>query len=290
MQPGSLHNSLEKLLSIQPKLLIPALEDLMRRRQWENSTLLSRVNTLYAINNTTSDDEQKQRAWSLTQLQRKLKMITVPAWDPEDTKCCMSVDEARRIFQLTAAANDEDTILLLPILLSFVTGQRNGDILTWRTANVTSSLIQVGSTTITVVEGKTINATGPYTIHLPPTSPCAELLLSWVIKRKKATYPYLFINATSILPHNETRDLALTQQRRMKKFLPSDLRSTRRGGLSQMARLQCSEEQLLALSRHCSAPSLQIYLGAGRFNLVEATRQMAAIAINEESIVRYDLL
>lgn len=175
----------------------------------------------------------------------------------------------------------------LALVTAWVLGQRIGDVLKWRTNNIQVTRRSVGPQTITVlvVEGKTIQTKGPYTIHLPTESLIARSLWELAQSRVRKDKPYLFIDAPTIITARADINPYLTEAKaRMRKIFSGDLRSPRRGGLSSLSLLGLPEQQLCTLSRHPDVAMLRRYLAAGRLNNYEAELQCEAVSLNEAAL------
>ncbi|CUG73413.1 transmembrane protein, putative, partial [Bodo saltans] len=111
------------------------------------------------------------------------------------------------------------------------TGQRLGDVMCWRTMNVHDSLLHESGTTVLVVEGKTVNSTGPYTIHLPPHGIAQHVLQWWRATRTRHNYLFLDTKKADdppeipghFLTHKEARNLIVSTQQRMKRLNNGDV-------------------------------------------------------------------
>jgi hypothetical protein len=273
---------LAKLLALDAEELSKTLIDIQQTRAWSESTLISRCNTLIAMCVHLPTTRREAIRSCLVTLRRQASVIQLPTWQPEESEQCMTPDCAAALWEKIESAPE----LILPILVAFIAGQRNGDVLLWRTAFVQQRVRTDGTknTTVTVVEGKTVHATGPYTLHFPFDSQIALLIWNRKLEREKINKPYLFLDSDKLLKHGEARLLVRASQAKMKTVFTGDLRSSRRGGLSNLAQQNVPETQLLTLSRHPGVDMLRRYLAAGRLNNHEATLQMEAIALNEESI------
>lgn len=273
---------LAKLLALEPIELTESLEQLKITRGWSDSTLIARCNTLMAMCSHVAMSKRDALRAAILALRRKTSAVQLPAWNPLDENQCMSARQAATLWEMREKAPG----LILPLVISFVAGQRNGDVLLWRTAMVNK--LAIGNAPqhvmVTVVEGKTVPTTGPYTIHFPVNSPIADEIWKIKMKNEELELPYIFLGATNLLTHADARARVLTMQANMKAFYQGDLRSPRRGGLSALALMDVPETQLLTLSRHPGADMLRRYLAAGKLNNCEAQLQAEAIGINEKSL------
>ena len=276
-------NSLAPLLALSPKEFLDTWAIITQRRNWSNSTVVSRINSLFALTKVVPLAQRNGLTQIMSRIRRTASEIQVPAWQPEDELQCMSAKVAQSLW----AIRYQDPLLIFPIVWSWVLGQRNGDILLWRTGNVRflSKANGLSSVSVLVVEGKTVAKSGPFTIHIPPESTLAKDLTEHAEKRRAKKLPYLFLQTNSLLnSHAETRALAIRQQHLMKKHFQGDLRATRRGGLSSLSIQALPEAQICTLSRHPDLSMLRRYLAAGRLNTTEARQQMEAITINEAQL------
>lgn len=275
---------LSQILALQAADVSSAIRTLIKRRNWCNATAISRINSLLALGRTLATDRATTMA--LLALRRDLSKIQTPAWEPGDEHQCLPPSAARELWKRRA----EHPALVLPLLLSWILGQRVGDILLWRTGNVgkTTRLAgELSSLTILVVQGKTVPATGPYTIHVDIESETALEIQKLKDSRMASKMPYLFLDLPTLTDNHDTaRTAARRQEALIKTFYPCDLRSCRRGGLSAMALQGLPDAQLQTLSRHPDPATLRRYLGAGRLNATEATMQMEAAAANEALLRR----
>jgi hypothetical protein len=278
----SLQWALAPLVALPVPLLRRVLADIQATRSWSNSTLVSRVNTLLAMQRSIGNLAATGVAIELRRLRRDASQIQTPSWEPDDPNSCLTPAKARVLWDKLW----EDPILILPLVCSWILGQRCGDVLLWRTKNVnaTTSFTGLTSLSITVVEGKTIPATGPFTLHMPHDSEIAAALLRW--KETRGVLPYLFLPSPTILDnHADTRALARAQQQKMRTHFAGDLRSLRRGGLVAMSMANLPDDHVRTMSRHTDAPMLRRYLAAGRLNHTEAALQMEAVSANELALL-----
>jgi hypothetical protein len=169
-----------------------------------------------------------------------------------------------------------DAILRVAIEVAFVLGQRMGDMLRVRTADISTVVDppRNGSPMaeyicITFRYGKTIRRRQPFTLHLPATSPLAKTVLA--LHASRMTEEYLFVAS------DHAREPALRIIRGALKLTQDSLTilSIRRGGLQAMALDGMSLTTLMHHSRHSSTELLERYLGWGKLMLHAARERFA---------------
>lgn len=142
-------------------------------------------------------------------------------------------------------------IYSLAIAATFVLGQRASDVALWRAERIRP--LDARFLAISVVEGKVVPRIGPFSLFLPLDHEIAIALLQLVQKRRAEAASYLF-------PEDTVRVISL---RLADLDAGLDVRSIRRGGLTQMALAGASVPQMLAFSRHASPQMLYKYLDHG---------------------------
>ena len=140
--------------------------------------------------------------------------------------------------------------ITLGIMITFVLGQRLSDMALIRTQRI--SRVSHDTIGITIIEGKVIPSTGPYSLYLNCHFGVGLLLLQF-LQSKKATVmdDFLFQDPSSFKnqAHLRLANIGLEN------------RSVRRGGLQHMAAAGIPPQELLQFSRHTSIQMLMRYLG-----------------------------
>lgn len=251
-----------------------ALRRIAKIRNWKASTTLSRLGTLIGLTKEIDTVTTRLLRGELKRYERSISQIQEATWEASPH----TITEAESI--KTHLQNiGEHPELRIPIILTWICGQRLGDVLLWRRANIVQATCGLQ---ILVVEYKSAH-TGPYTITLPTHSLAARILSKWL---KYSPYQaYAFIPLKNIVEHNEARSGVKAVYARMKtlRIMNGDIRGLRRGGLSAMTDLD--NTAIMTLSRHKSAHMLRRYLGAGRFDSTERKTQAQCIALTEAALL-----
>lgn len=208
---------------------------------------------------------------------------SAPNWSmgPENFLTPATAAEIQKI------ASTQDTPLLRAIFVSFILGQRLGDTLKWRRANIwtqTFPYCPEEILTITITEGKTVESTHPYSLHCPLKSAVAQEILA--ATAQTATSSYIFWTSDFIL---DKKALALMTTKLEKQIhhilamhnLDFDLRGVRRGGLSLMAMSGWSYATIRLFSRHTSDTTLSLYLLRGSLSAANAEAMSEVVRYQE---------
>lgn len=149
-------------------------------------------------------------------------------------------------------------IYSLAIATTFVLGQRASDVALWRAERIRP--LDARFLAISIVEGKVVPRIGPYSLFLPIGHEIATALLHLVQLRRAEGACYIF-------PEDTVRVISL---RLADLDAGLDVRSIRRGGLTQMALAGATVPQMLAFSRHASPQMLYKYLDHGSVVISDA--------------------
>ena len=134
---------------------------------------------------------------------------------------------------------------------------------------------------IRLVNGKTVDVTGPYTIAFSKSGAAGQALQALCIHSIPSSV-YLMIASTTFLerPQLSTASSKISVQIRtlMRQFIPQwTIRALRRGGLSSMALCGIPEETIQTFGKHTTSDGLRRYLADGIFNQHLAAKQSASI-------------
>ncbi|MGH2639832.1 MAG: hypothetical protein ACRDF4_11240, partial [Rhabdochlamydiaceae bacterium] len=151
---------------------------------------------------------------------------------------------------------DPTSAVTLAIMIGFQLGQRIGDVLQLKTADVRQPNAE--SIAITFRAGKVVPSIGPFTIFLSANTRTANLLMQHTVTRKA---PYIFVETNCIQERNAMDRKIKTALRAVCATL--ELRSIRRGGLMQMALLGHEVKTILQFSKHKTEAMLTRYLENG---------------------------
>lgn len=175
--------------------------------------------------------------------------------------------------------------LMAAMILTFLLGQRFGDTLKWQRREVRTRQFyqQDKSFALGVVEGKTVEQTGQYTVHCPTTSRAGRLLQNILLG---ATGKYLFLFSPSYLSREAIRQQVEQSQAELHRHLVKismdiDFRALRRGGLTRMAVAGFPNATIRLFSRHTTDQQLEVYLMRGSFAGGTAKIQAEVIAKTE---------
>lgn len=263
------HHHASRRLSLAPLLAVPEAkrQEIITTQGWMASTQA----TQWAILCSLARDLGKPVSPLARAIQKRLDAVAAqrPPWTT-DTKNFATPEWIR---SLLPSASDP---YVLAALLAWTLGARVGDILKIRSES--AALYQTFPQTVvhsfTIVEGKTVPHTGPYTVFLSTATPFNEELVDHV--RAMATRPYLFLTAARLLEKDALEKAVEEAERKMHERIGGvDLRSLRRGGLSHLSAAGFSDEAVRTFSTHTSDAQLQLYLRAGRFNGARAREQEA---------------
>ena len=144
----------------------------------------------------------------------------------------------------------------LPILISFLLGQRLGDVLKLHGENVQKR--SGGGVTLTFRRGKVVPKIGPFVIFMAK-SPVSHALI---------------VLCSKIKPESELFKCGPQYSKILREY-KLEMRSPRRGGLQLMASQGASLEQLLSFSMHASVSMLRKYLNHGADVEALASTQLA---------------
>lgn len=276
---------------IAPLLVLDDLDTAitaLRARWKQTSTCISKISTLLFLAKQNFPGTSPSCVLNLKKLKARLSQTRTPAWFPGDEQKCIPPSHIRRMVRFPN---------LHPLILAWLLGHRIGDILLLRTSNV--FYVRTANSTQTMailfVEGKAVGSTGPYCVHLP-VSLSSDLSAMRIIQQafleaRKARRPYLFLNAQhilvkeQILPWVTAQETYLKQQLQQNLAMTIDLRSLRRGGVTNAAQATGADHSSLrTLTRHPSDETLRIYLGAGLLDTTTAKIQSSLVKANEISL------
>lgn len=204
-------------------------------------------------------------------------------WNPEDPTqfiSAMDIDIIRNTVGIPAKTRRI-------IDIAFSLGQRVGDTLRWRTDQVALQHFPQMKTpvlSVTIVEGKTVEHSGPYTLFIPFGGALSDTILEQIAEMKaiKPQSKYVFLESQVLLSKKDTEKAVLEQEAWMHADLKGsnldlDLRAIRRGGLSLMAQNAIPMSTILLFSRHQSVKTLSIYLHRDAFNADHAKQMTDTI-------------
>lgn len=209
------------------------------------------------------------------------------SWEEEDPRQLVTTEYINTIEQKANAERLPRTMQLVTAMsLAFMLGQRLGDTLKWRTSEIKFRHFfeAAPSVAVTIVEGKTVETTGQYTIHCPVASRAGQMIRTALAF---ANGKYLFIDSPKYLEKDLISHEVLKAETYIHKQLKQwgndiDLRALRRGGLVRMATCGFSNQIIRLFSRHASDAQLDVYLGRGTFAGGMAKIQSEVIARTEE--------
>lgn len=185
--------------------------------------------------------------------QLSAKAITAPSWDIDDPKCFL---QPQHIHALTLVV--ETFAPIQPLVAAFVAlmlGQRCGDVLKLHS----NQILQVQDwIAVCFLEGKVTATKGPFTIFLPKDSLPATMLRQAAILRASKTY--IFLETSTQV---QAKECIIHQDLSQILGFSVDLRALRRTGLSRLAASGCPLQTVLAISRHSSIRTLELYLHRG---------------------------
>jgi hypothetical protein len=268
------YQDLVGLLALPPAEFDSALLELKRTRWKAQGTVASKLGTLRALARYLTSFVSPALAIHLAYRLRNEQATRQPAWSPGDPKKVVGIALATYLKQ-KAMENRLGINYALSAVVSWVTGQRIGDFLLLRTANVYRVKTVTGMTlACLIVEGKTVGSTGPYTLHVAANgwmADCMTQALQHAVSRGSA---YVFLDGP-IQSKIVAQQMVRVAERKIKQLLPpgTDLRGLRRGGLTQMGLCGAAQSDMLLLSRHTNVPSLNIYQAAGLLDTQTAKTQ-----------------
>lgn len=275
--------SLLILLSRDPPRFADAFRE-MQLRRWSPSTAAAHLGTMLTLCKMLGRSEL---TWPIDQLRRTYTQQAQqagPRWDPMDPAQVMRPEDLQRLLAAPVAA--------APLLVTFITGHRIGDVLQFEVDNVRTVRFSgpklLETLVIMVTAHKTVKTTGPYALHLPMTSWTARLIMTCCHQQRAAKKPFLFMDfAPATASPEQRRSWVTTTETSLKnRFLPThDLRALRRGGLTSMSLAGFTEEQILFASRHTDTQGLQTYLGHGIMSLQAAQIMTDLYRHNEDAIL-----
>lgn len=208
-------------------------------------------------------------------------------WSPENEYAFVS---QKRIFDIWADQRIP-TWTRIALWVSFTLGQRVGDTLRWRVSKVRLQRFPylLGEViSITVVEGKTVEKTGAYTLHIPSETHTGQLIHLLHKEAQQTQSRYLFFHSEVILQKVESQAVLVGLEKKMHADLTAanndiDLRAVRRGGLTQMALNGYPLTSIMLFSQHRSVDILKRYLADDLFNGSNA-QQMSEVIQYQESM------
>ena len=279
------YQDIAPLLLLPPQRLTTAISLLHKTRWQALSTVTSKLGTLVTLATHLQQLAQPGIGLTIRHLLRQYKATQTPKWDVNDKqKFCDAFD--------AATLHQSSTLLTAPAELAWLCSQRLGDVLLWRTDNICRVKTKHNSTiAVLVVEGKTVAATGPYTLHMP-LGGIAESLLTQAVQRARiASSVYVFLRHSTILPKAAAKPLITQMERAIRAEIsatlhtPMDLRALRRGGSTTMSLMtNAPQSQIATCTRHKNIAQLNVYHGAGLLDTATANTQTALIRANEEAI------
>ena len=267
--PHAMKNPMTMLLALSPDQFQAAFNKLADSRKWKATTQASKLATLIPIALALDISPLLRKTVNL--MKDALQKVRIPAWSP------MDIQEIAQPSTLLKSG------VTGPQLFAYLTGHRLGDILRIRKAcvyRVKAPLIGE-SISIMIVRGKTVRTTGPYPIHLPTESICAQMILE---RMKDDSGPYIFLSSETILSETAEDEAVSSMRAALHRRHPLDARALRRGGLSVLSLLGNSGAEIRALSRHTTDDSARIYLGAGLLDTQLAATQHRLIKQLEENL------
>lgn len=260
------------LLALSPERFKEIWHHLATTRCWKPSVQAGYIGTLLATARTITPMFPTLAALILHMKHAKneLQLKREPDWDPTMPEHVATASEIANLLTEPLAA---------PLVVTWLTGQRLGDILRLETKNLKVVRTETWtSLALTVTRGKTVRTQGPFTIHIPLDSTAARILGTLVLSQHSAQLPYVFLPCTRVEVTAENHAV-LRAERTLKHIYRKTYWSIRRGALSLvgMTGKYTSTEQR-TVSRHAGDPMLTRYLGAGVFDKHTALTQLRILS------------
>jgi hypothetical protein len=276
------------LLAIPPDALGGAIAELAANRWKSSATVVAKLATLNTIAAALPGLVPDGMTLLLRTLKRQYLRQRTVTWLPSQEGKVVLASAVNSL--LNTPQRQKATALIV----SWMTGQRLGDVLKWRTLNLQRvRTVTIDTYAQLVVEGKTVSTNGPFTIHFPLTSTTTKLLVAAASLAHRENRPYIFLDAPTLLVGKELDKAVTKEEQRLKSLLLSatrvslpatlscDLRGLRRGGISTMSAAGHSQQDILLVSRHSDTGVLNIYEAAGLLDSATARIQQRLILSNE---------
>jgi len=248
------------------KAVIKALEKLRIKRGWRWTTTSTKCGSVAGGLARASSYVPSINDFALRDLAvwkdyisriEKAKKLEIPA----NVAAEASADQV-----FASVSSNPDRLALLPLLAWVGGGQRFDSISLLKTTNIQ---IQGNNLSMRFEDGKTIKATGPYTIKTSVPKEFEPRIRDLLEKREQ--HVYLFFDGDE-KPSHSRRSVLLEKVRTL---LSLGGLAIRRGALRTMQRAGVSYEILKLFSQHKSTQSLKRYLGEAVDNSEEQMREAA---------------
>lgn len=263
------------LLALPEKQRIQTFNIIAERLNWKSSTRDTYFASLVKAAQIIDEPTTKISAANQKILARKAR--STETWTTENFCQFTTPETIRQIEQL-------EMEIFFPVIVTFWLGQRIGDVLRWQTRNIVPRHFpsQMPTISITVVESKTTDSTGPYSLHVPANGKIGRIISQ---SKNNSTGPYLFLTPKATLEKKDLDQVLVEKERLIhaalkKAGLDMDFRALRRGGLAQMSAAGWAKEQIRTFSRHKSNEMLDIYLARGSLDggmAILHTKMLASI-------------
>lgn len=255
-----------------------------QQKGWSAATRASYWATISGVAALVDPTNNLPRQLQLFQRKLNAAAQLQPSWSPEDSMAYATQKQMWLIWECEALAHWTRIVLMLCFLL----GQRVSDTLKWRTSNLTKQkfpYIEGEMLSMVVVEGKTVEKTGAYTLHIP-TNSFSGALLTTLSESPSGSGKYLFFQSSELMEKAPLQQYIERLEKWIHKDLQAqhldmDLRACRRGGLSLMALNGYSLETIRLFSQHASVEILKRYLAQDLFNGNNAATMAEMIAYQE---------
>jgi integrase len=268
------HKHLIEILRVEPSQL-HIIKTIANARNWATSTFCNRLAMLMGMAIDIATQESRLQKVVLKRLWREANHIQEASWQPSPTSIVGPEVITQHLSNITNLPH-----FRVPIVLTWLLGQRLGDVLMWRRDNIQQAR---NGLQVLVTEHKTAYQ-GPFTLTLPHHSLAAKVLGKWLTFSLSTMPVYPFIPSNTLLTHQKARTAVTEIYRHMRaaRIAPHDIRGLRRGGLSAMAELP--HAQIMSMSRHKTTATLRRYLGAGRLDVHEMQTQATCITQTEAKL------
>lgn len=248
------------------------------------------IHSAAQILNISTGGEIKQTSKFL-----RVQATKATTWRPEEKQeDSLQFFEARhcaRLEQYTKTLETHQVIYVEPSIISFYLGQRTGDTIKWRTKEIRNVEFPKLPTcvAITVLDGKTVERMGPYTLFAPLDSKIARIILERRVSARAMGSFYLFLNSPTELNKQDLEKETQRFERQTHRLLKAgglemDLRATRRGGLSLQMMLGYDTSTVRTMSQHASDKMLKTYLANDLFNAAIARSHLDIVSDVEELV------